>query len=310
MPIFEDSYALLWWGPRRGGKSASMAQQCGIDLINGRKVFADSPVSFDYQPLPGSKLYHYQTLPLNYDEFLLIDSPEFKQKYMHSIAAWDEVDKWLFARNFQSVFNKICSQFITLIGKLEMTFYFTAQFLSLVEKNIRIQLDSQIRCIDLSFKYPHLQRGSTIGQVWQDISGRFTGDMFEYTQESYQQTFYAKPFWGIYDTKHAPPLLEAQRKLEIKQPKKIISIGDIDGAIDQDSQYRLDNKENNGLILEHLATELGALKEVGAQTEFTKQEINIMARQRGFNDSDYSLFSQLYRWNIVPVGRGKYGLIA
>src|SRR3972149_4817302 len=144
METYQDSYVIIWHGPRRGGKSVSMAEEEAVALLNGRRVFADSPVSFTYPNDDGS-WSKYATEPLNYDEFIFVmDSDELKKKYTGAVVAWDEVDKWMFSRNFQSVFSKITSQFITLIGKLEMTFLMTAQFIHLVDKNIRVKVDAEI----------------------------------------------------------------------------------------------------------------------------------------------------------------------
>ena len=122
---------------------------------------------------------------LVYDELIHQES-----KFEGGVIGWDEPSLWLFSRNFQSRMNKIISQIIILMGHVEMNYYFATQFLSLLDKNIRLQMDALIFCSDLSFKYPQLQRGSTIGQLLQDMSGRFTGDMYENTGEVYQQTFF------------------------------------------------------------------------------------------------------------------------
>ena len=309
--VYEDSYVTMWHGPRRGGKSASMAYEVMANLLAGKRVFADSPVSFNFQ-IDEKRIHHYESEPLNYLEFLQIDDPTFKRKYSNSVIAWDEVDKWLFNRNFQSVFNKINSQFITMIGKLEMTFLMTAQFIGLVERNIVRQIDNEARCVDLSFKYPHLERGSTIGQMWRDVSGRTTGEMFEYNDEEYQQTFYAKTVWPIYNTKHTPSLLDSMQKIKIEQPTKLITVGDIQDVagsnnykeIQTTKEYGLTQDEQNYSVSVMLADEIKALKKAGIQEEFSRQDILIMARERGYRGSNYILFNELSGQDIAPIRRG------
>lgn len=309
MAIYEDSFATMYWGPRRGGKSASQSYDDMAALLAGKRVFADSPVSFDFQ-IDENYRHHYETEPLDYIELMLaLDDPILRRKYANSLVSWDEIDKWMFSRNFQSVFSKMGSQFVTFIGKLEMSFTMTAQFLHLVEKNIRLQVDAQCRCVDLSFKYPQLQRGSTIGQSWQDKSGRMTGTEYDYNEEEYQQTFFAKVVWPIYNTKHAPSILESMQKIEIRQEKKVITIGDLDGAKEEANQYRLNQNQQNGDVVNLLADEIRTLRASEIKTEFSRQELNIMARERGFKGSDYLLFNHLTNEGVVPVGRGKLALI-
>ena len=308
--IYEDSFVQMYWGPRRGGKSASMAYDCASSLLAGKRVFADSPVAFNFQLEEDGPIYHYATEPLDYVELIMAnEDKELKKKYMGSLVAWDEVDKWMFSRNFQSVFSKIISQFVTLIGKLEMSFVLTAQFMHLVDKNIRMQVDAECRCVDLSFKYTQLQRGSTIGQTWMDKSGRMTGTEYDYDNETYQQTFFAKIVWDIYDTKRAPSLAEALQKVEIRQQKKIITIGDIEGAREPAEKYKFTQKENNEQVIDLLATEAREIQELGLKPHFSKQEIYAMARERGFHGTDYVLANVLANHNFSSVGINKVAVL-
>jgi hypothetical protein len=304
--IYEDSYVTMWHGPRRGGKSASMAYDVHANLLAGKRCFADSPVSFDFQ-IDENYRHHYESERLDYLEFLRVDEPWFKKKYSNSVIAWDEIDKRMFSRNFMSVFAKFQSQFITLVGKLEMTFLMTAQREHLVDRNIREQIDALVMCIDLSFEYSHLQRGTTIGQSWRDMSGRFTGQMFDYSQQEYQQTFYAKNFWPIYDTKWAPSLVDSMQKFDIRMPKQVITLGDMDGAI-QDanaSGYQFDsNRETIKMMAEELRESM-----MGQPKNFNRYELTRMARERGFQGNDRVLFNRLQEQNLVSVGRNQYALV-
>ena len=302
MAVYEDSYVIIWHGPRRGGKSISMAYEEAIALLNGRRVFADSPVQFLYPNEDGSWT-KYKSEPLNYDEFLFVTEDDaLKKKYTRAVVAWDEVDKWMFSRNFNSVFSKITSQFITLIGKLEMTFLMTAQFIHLVDKNIRIQVDAEIGCTDLSFLYPHLGRGTNVGWIAKDISGRYTGQMYQDTGMEYQATLYAKPFWDIYDTKHAPSILDSMQKREIKQDKHIIDLREGRGGLEEDLDER--NHGKNYLIMEHMVEEM---RDSG--TTYRRGEIVKMAKERGYTDSSYILFSALNRIGVIPIQNNRYTVL-
>lgn len=241
-----DSHVKVYHGPRRGGKTASASADGCISMINGKKVFSNYPIDFWFKEDKESEAVHYQSQPLICEELLRIDDPEIQDKYKRSLCIWDETALSLYSRNSQAVFNKMAGLMITLIGKLELSFDFTTQFLSLLDKNIRIQMDALIFCSDLSFRYPHLQRGSVISQIWQDISGRYTGSMYEYSQMTFQQTFYAKWIWNAYDTFGTFDILEAQKKVTWNEIR------------DDVSGYKYSDDEGNLLIIRHLITELQA----------------------------------------------------
>lgn len=199
---YEDSFLIVFHGPRRGGKTLSAVVQAIIDMLNGRKVWSNFPISFDFYGK------HYESLPLDYHALLRQD-PQFE----NGVIVWDETALWAFARNSQAFFNKMLGLILTLIGKMELNLYVTVQFLKLLDSNVRIQMDALVMCTDLSFKYPHLGRGTTIGHLMQDISGRFTGETYDYSERIYQRTLHGQPFWFCYNTKQLFIVEETQRKL-------------------------------------------------------------------------------------------------
>lgn len=261
----QDSYVIVWHGPRRGGKTISQSTQSGIDMINGRNVWSNYPIAFSMRWNFDHILHFYSSQPLDYQK-LLHQDPQFEG----GVISWDEPALWLFSRNFNSRMNKMFSLIITLMGKLEMNYYFTCQFLSLLDKNIRLQMDALIFCSDLSFKYRQLERGSTIGQLLQDMSGRFTGEMYEYTNMVYQQTFFCKPFWPIYNTKATFDVMEAwNTSREIKQ-------SDLEGAYEKNGEYQYTQEESYRIKLEHLITGLKAENKMEiAPSEFWRGARNI-----------------------------------
>lgn len=204
MSKYKDSYVLIFHGSRRGGKTLSMVVQVIIDMLSGRTVFANFLISFVYR---GKQ---YSSLPLDYYALLAQD-----EGYKDSVICWDETALWAYARDSQSTFNKIIGLALTLIGKWECNLYCTVQFLNMIDKNFRQQADSIILCTDLSFKYKQLGRGTTIGQICQDISGRFTGDMYEFSHEVYQRTLHGKFAWGCYNTKQTFDIFDAKRKVKM-----------------------------------------------------------------------------------------------
>ena len=213
---FKDSYVLLFHGSRRGGKTLSMVTQAVLDMIAGRTVFANFQISFTYK----GKAYH--SLPLDYYALLAQD-----EQYKDAVICWDETALWAYSRDSSATFNKVIGLALTLIGKWETNLYCTVQFLNMIDKNFRQQADSQILCTDLSFKYSHLGRGTMIGQLLQDISGRFTGTMWEHNRETFQRTLKGKPFWFFYNTKQTFNIFEAKRKVKLDLNEVVrISQGD------------------------------------------------------------------------------------
>jgi len=204
MPAFKDSYVMIYHGSRRGGKTLSMVVQVFFDLLAGRKVFCNVPIAFIFRGR------EYRTQPFDYYSLLAQD-----EMYKGGVICWDEAALWLYSRDSGAQFNKLATLSLTLVGKWECNLYCTLQFLNMLDKNIRQQADAIVLCTDLSFKYSQLGRGTTIGQIWQDISGRFTGDMYEMSKETFQQTLHGKEYWQIYDTKKAFDIFDAKRKVKM-----------------------------------------------------------------------------------------------
>jgi len=285
MPYY-DSHVKVYHGPRRGGKTASATGDGAIALLNSQNVFSNYPIDFWFKENEESETKHYKSEPLLLEELLRIDDPEVQNKYRRSLCIWDETALSLYSRNSQAVVNKMYGLIITLIGKLELSFDFTTQFISLLDKNIRIQEDALIFCSDLSFKYPHLQRGSVISQIWQDISGRYTGEMYEYSNQTYQQTFYDKWVWNIYDTLGTFDILKAQEKITWDQLRENVS------------EYEYTDNEANIEILKHLINEYEAME----QYKIPQPIMYRAAKTRGFSGKAADM-GQL----LMEVGVKLYG---
>lgn len=289
---YQDSFVFVYHGPRRGGKSVSMSTDLAIDLIKGRKVFTNFPISFDYQDTPESPTVHFESLPLDSKELLRLDQPDMKKKYRRASIGWDETALDLYSREAMAAKNKLMGLLITLIGKLEMDFYFASQFLSLIDVNIHKQTDARIYCHDLSFKYKKLQRGSTISQLWVDISGRFTGEMFIYSQQVFQQTFRAKHFWGIYPTTHTWDILAAREKIKIDAGIRTLTKDGISDASYE--SYKFTENENNENILRHTIADFIA----NGEFEPTSPEFWSRAELNGFTGSPMTWGQKLKHFGI------------
>jgi len=261
-----DSYLNVYHGPIRGGKTISMTADIIINMINGRKAFTNYPIEFSLEVSPGV-FRNYSSEIFNSDEIMLIDRDEIKKKYTESIIGWDEGALSMPARDFQSAENKLESQAMLLRGKLGMSIYFTVQYLSMWEKNMRLQEDNRIFCHDLSFMYPKSipQRGLVVSQTWQDQSGRSTGMPYELTQRGYRQTFYAHSFWDTYDTTKTFPVV--RNKISMQDVRNTLSEYDV-----------TENEESNLLILQHTVEEFI----VREQFRITAGILYEMAHRNGF----------------------------
>jgi len=143
------------------------------------------------------------------------------------IVVWDEMPLWVYSRASNAVMNKLVGLIITLLRKKTLSLYVTTQFLSFLDKNVRLQIDAEVYCTDLSFKYRGLERGYAIGQMLKDKSGRFTGEMYDISGVVKQRTFYGKEFWHCYDSYNTFDILKAQQKVKINVGSRLISRDDL-----------------------------------------------------------------------------------
>jgi hypothetical protein len=225
----DDSLVLMFHGGAGGGKTMSAVVQCIIDMVCYKQiVYSMVPIRFNFKEYDDSEPVHYESKFLDLNLLLRQD-----KIFKNSIVLWDEINLWLFSRSHAAVINKLYSQLITLRRKLNMSLYATTQFLSLVDKNIRMQSDSDILCFDLHYSYPNLSKGQVINQSMTDVSGKFTGRPHEMTGMVYERMLHGDPFKGTYPTDHTFDIYEASRKYRVKQDYvNEISFGDVDGALE------------------------------------------------------------------------------
>jgi hypothetical protein len=216
-----DSDVNIWTGPRGGGKSVSMTVESIIGMVDGRKVFSNYPIAFDFRYSTG-KIEHFASLPFDEDAFLTQD-----KSMDDAIIVWDEMAISLGARDFQSVSNKLAGKLITLLRHQHQSLFIASQFLFSLDKSIRIQCDSEIYCFDLSFKYPNLKRGECIAHNIKDMSGRGSGEPYNMTGQTFTRTLDAEPFWNCYDSEAPFDLLKAMQKRKINIPAREITRRDL-----------------------------------------------------------------------------------
>jgi hypothetical protein len=291
----DDSYVLMFHGGAGGGKTMSAAVQCAIDMVCYKQtVYSMVPISFDFRADDESEPVHYESKMLDLDGLLKQD-----KKYENSIVFWDEINLWLFSRSHASVINKLYSQLITLRRKLDMSLYATAQFLSLVDRNIRMQADSEIFCFDLHYAYPNLSKGEIISQTLTDVSGKFTGRMHEMTGITYERMLHGEWFKGIYPTKKTFDIYEAQRKYKVKfGTVKEIDVDNIGNSSEEwDSPPIVKNKVKE--LCDSLPGEKWYTSEIQAYlnnngVEGTPRKIGWMMKNAGYKRKQVSSGEYIY----------------
>ena len=290
------SNLVIYHGPIDSGKTLSMTGDAAIGMLNGRRVFSNYRIAFSFN----GKEYYSE--PLQPEELMYVDLPDIKNKYTNCIICIDEGALLMAAREFQTAINSLIAKSMLLRGKLGLSVYITVQFLSMFEKNMRIQEDALVWCHDLHFKYPrNLEPGELISQTFQDISGRFNGTTYEEDGRVYRQTFRAKPFWYIYDTKEMPVSVVKQ-KVGIKDVRE--GMRNYNSAKMQDYEYLLSQNEENQKIITNLIEELDSMGQVIIPNNVMKS----MADKRYFIGDSSELAEMLmtkgvtlnsqYQWNI------------
>jgi hypothetical protein len=293
MPHFTDSYLNIYHGPIRGGKTASMTGDVIIDMINGRRCFSNYKIEFRY------KGKDYSAEPLIADELLYIDRDDIKKKYNDCVIAWDEGALSMPARDFQSAQNKLTSQAMLLRGKLQSSIYFCVQYLSMFEKNMRLQEDTLIFCHDLSFKYKNLERGAFISQAFQDISGRSTGYTYEESGRVYRQRFFAKLVWPVYDTLFMPEKI-VKDKIGIKDVRAVLN----GSEFEKEDYDNFSSYEENESVVDNLLRELDAME----QKLIPSNTMKLMASKRGFHGDNNELIEILINKGVQQNTRGQWNL--
>jgi len=293
MGKYKDSYLVIYHGPIRGGKTASMTGDLALDMISGRRVFANYKIEFRYNGKD------YAAEPLITDELMLIDKPDIKQKYTDCCIGWDEGALSMPALDFQTAQNKLTTQAMLLRGKLEANVYFCVQYLSMFAKNMRLQEDTLVFCHDMSFKYKNLERGAFISQAFQDISGRSTGETYEYSGQVFRQRFFAKLVWPIYDTKEMPESVVKQ-KIGIKDVRAALNGYELESQ--ENDSYSL--KEENDMVIDNLIGELVSMK----QTTVSLSVIKSMAEHRTFQGSKSELSEILMNKGAIRMSNGLWSI--
>lgn len=269
----KDSTCLIFHGPRRGGKSLSAVIECVIRMVGyNEKVFSNVPIIFDFIDDETGQHEHYESSPFDLDLLLQLDNT-----IEACTILWDEISLDASSRAGQNVKNRLIGAAITLMGKIDLSIVATLQFMRLLHVDLRDQMDGEVECFDLSFQYPYLKRGEMVSQTYRDISGRYTGKLYEKTGMEYSRTLHGKEFWGAYPTKFRYDVLEKiGTKYRLKMGTKVISNQSL--AVPEDSEHPFDPQFKSVYDLTVDLAEKGA--------KLDKNELRAYCRKEGGVDLD------------------------
>lgn len=250
------------------------------------RVLSNVPISFDYLEEETGELKHYEAEPWNLDQLIKLEDT-----LEACTIVWDEMSLDIGSRSGQSVQNRLIGGAATLVGKMDLSILGTLQFMRLLHVDLRDQMDAEFECFDLSFQYPHFKRGAMISQTFRDISGRFTGRLFEKSGMEYQRTLHGEEFFGTYPTKFRYDILgKMGSKYRLKMGTKVIT----NEALEQhdDSAYPADPRFKQ---VYDLTAELGVKGD-----KYRKDDLREYVRQQGVDLDDQSLGSALAQagWKI------------
>jgi hypothetical protein len=249
MDYRRDSYIILFEGRRGAGKTTLMSYMISMALAEGRKVYSNYPVEFMLRTIDKygkSYIKKVSTDPLDFEKLLLFDDI-----YQNAIIAIDEAPEVISNMASMSWRNRLIGAFTRQIRKLNVSVFLAAQDFQLIDKSIRWQVDTIVKCQDaekFTGQNGSLERGEVIWSKWYDQSGAWTG---ETTEDRYHKgedpcvvgyEFYPRFLFGdkthqaVFNSWQHLDILESLRKVDLKLTS--IKIRDKTGEAEQMStQY-------------------------------------------------------------------------
>lgn len=238
MGVLNKSIVAAFTGGRGSGKTLSMSVEGAIQLISGRKVISNYPLSVKYRGDDG-QVKGYQSMPLKVEDMLTFD-----EELQDAFILMDEANLWTDSRRSQSLPNKLITRLLTLIRKRQLSIMVTTQSFSWLDVRLRFQVDLLVECFDMSFRYHALTPGSFISQSVTDISGVFTGRPLWHGDERTERwsrntrvrILHGTKYWNVYDTMNEFDIMETLTKYRLSPEEKIISVN---GSDKSDKQEKL-----------------------------------------------------------------------
>ncbi len=245
---------------------------------------------------------HYESIPLDMNALYTFD-----KGISNGTVFIDEIQLWSSNHTTMSVVSRLLASILTLIRKRGLSFYYTVQSFEWLTRGMKFQIDAWITCMDLHFKFHNLEQGTSIMQVYHDMSGMFTGDPYNSRDENaqtYRLVFHAKPFWQIYDSFNEFNPLLASQKLEIHQERVILDVDAMGSAVvapPGDGDFLQESNEASiSAVIQSL--------QFGGQRHIAATDLEAVLKASGCQVSLRQLTQVLPKYGLIKVDNG-YDLI-
>lgn len=227
---YAPNYLIAFCGPRRGGKSSSMAYFIVGDLLRGREVYCNEPYHVKFTWAPTGEVY--ETRPLEPEKLY-----EFGLRNCTIVI--DELPLYADPRDFMSTRVKFLDYVCAQCGHVDMNFYYTSQGFEWVSPRIRYLLDGLFWCTDTSRsewgKENHIPPGQYSSLIFWDMSGVFGGEIPSPHIGGYRNNPYLQPHkylrfdirtvYDIYDTHAVIDPLAARTQVKAMPEQVMVGRG-------------------------------------------------------------------------------------
>lgn len=217
---FEDAVMIGFGGPRGAGKTMSLAFVGIKARALGLPVWSNVPIKFHYIDYKGTFMT-LESKPLLFkDIFALSDELQ---------GGWiiiDEYQYFLPSGGWNATQNKLINAFNDQIRKNSLSIAFSSKTYRRIDITGREETDLWIDCHDAYFSdngYTRKQKGEVIYWNIMDMSGVWTGRMFEHYPVIHRRRLFSDILKGSYDTRKRIDFIEAMRGVKLDLEKTVIT---------------------------------------------------------------------------------------
>jgi tRNA A37 threonylcarbamoyladenosine biosynthesis protein TsaE len=290
MDLNKRSYVICLSGFRGSGKTTMATFLCEREAhFNKRRILSNFTIEFKVRNGFGH-LDYYKSEDLDLYKLLNFDTD-----YRGSIIVLDEAPQVINRLATMTWNNRLIDLFLQQLRKNLNSFLYCSQNPMWVDKSVQFQTDVRIDCTDANILNPNIPQGVTILSEWFDMSGQWTGHIFneKYPRIALKMGFKAAPIWNSFDTSYVRDPFASFSKVEIQ--RNVIKVGN--AQKDDPSEPYLE--EAASILQEHLQDDAKIKKQnlfdkLGDMALEAKREIGIRlgnagARRVGHNLDTYDL---------------------
>lgn len=214
-----DDFVQILYGPRGGGKTITATALNIIDgMVRGIPVVSNVPISLNVVNTKG-RYYNLQSIPFNVDAFAEGNDSLYDKRLFI-----DEGNYELDRLRSTSTKNLALTDILQQARKFRMVVTFATINWAWLDPRLTGSLvDILIECNDIHYtawgKRKGLRKGERIIWTVFDKSGKLTGHRNVRVMKT---TFYARSFWGTFNTWNYISPMDARRKLK-SQLRKVIT---------------------------------------------------------------------------------------